>query len=279
MGILGIGAAVGVGIGIDKIKDARGTEIGDTLVNRFGYLDSRNPVWGKRDTDGIFKKSLTIIPKAVDAIVEILGEGTRLFMQNEMYMWYNMPDRFVGKSVANGCHFLVTMLPNKTLIKRIRDGKCSIPPIIRSWHINEISIPSLNFSKQTIMYGNVPRGFSVIDDNPINTNVEITFEEDNVGSIEYFKNWLQKTIIDSEGLHVPPNLQKLFNIVVTQFDASGYPTGIYTLKNCYYVQSMGTNLSYVNNSIITRKISFGTEQIAHFNPTYFASEFIQSKLF
>lgn len=243
------------------------------------YLAERKPVWSVKNDDNFIKKSLSIIPKAIDAIVEILGEGTRTFMQTELYMWYNMPDRFVGKSVVNGCHFIVTMLPNKTLLKRIKDGKLSVPPIIRSWHVTDVSVPSLDFKRETIMYGNIPRGFTVIGDNPLNATVDITFEEDNVGSIEYLKNWLQKTIIDSDGLHVPPNLQKLFNIVVTQFDPSGYPIGIYTIKNCYYVQSTGLNLGYSSSNIVTRKISFGSEQIGYFNPTHFVSEFISSKIF
>jgi hypothetical protein len=218
----------------------------------------------------------TVVATVSSFLRGVLGFPMRTVVADSINDWFHNPDAVIGKSIARGYTFKVTMIPNLMLLDRVFSGHITAPPLIKSWHVKDINIPHYDFKKETVFAGKIPRSYGVADKQGL-PDVEITFEEDNAGSIEYFANWLRKTIINAKGLHNPPVMQKLFHFVVIHYDVDGYPMNMYAIKDCFYSGSGGTKLSYTADGAVDKTIKFGCDNIGYMNLSYLAQSLLGGK--
>lgn len=172
-----------------------------------------------------------------------------------------------GKSIQKSYRFLVTFFPNMFLsAQRPQIFKEIGPmPLVRSFHIQSISIPQYTFTKETQYYGNAPRSFPILKHDGF--EVKIEFEEDDHGTIGFFISWLQRLAIEpSKGYYTPPDFVKLPLIsVITETD-NGTPIAVYTLHDAFYLTATGPDLNYSDSASIKYSITFNVDVINSFFP-------------
>lgn len=179
----------------------------------------------------------------------------------ELLRYFRQPETAFGKSIQRSWQFYGLFIYNP--FKRITDLTSLVsefPPIIQSFHILDVTIPVYNFEKIVMMYGQVPRSFPVLKFEGFNFNV--TLEEDEQGTVEYFINWNQRNIIDSEGYYNAPNKMKIPAFVVEVQDKMGVPVVYYTFHDIYYLQASEANYSYAINESIRRTVTFGCDRMS-----------------
>jgi len=175
-----------------------------------------------------------------------------------------------SKSIQHSFRFFVTFPPdllpsgNKLLLyKRI-----GYPPIIRSWHVVNIDIPSLEFKPEQQNYGPLARNFPSLEMDGF--KVKIEFEEDQNGTIAYFINWLIRSMIDKRGLYTPPDTCKIPVMILICEDEMGLPINMYTIHDMFYLSNDGPNLGYDKNESVKYSIAFNADRINSFQPKAWA---------
>lgn len=187
----------------------------------------------------------------------------------ELQSWYRLPEQLWGKSIQPAFRFYVTHIYNPFKLFLKEGGP---PPIIRSYHVASIDIPTYNFTKESVQYGAVPRTFAVLDFKD-GMNIEVTYEEDELGTIAYFINWLQKQIIDRRGYYQAP-LNGRIMIVVEIQDKNGIPTAYYIFHDCYFQTASNASYSYDSNDSIKYTISYACDRMSVSFPKYTPAGFI-----
>jgi len=222
-------------------------------------------------------------------------KAIRGMMQGWMYMYYNRPKELRGKTIQKGYRFVTMVLPNDMYFKRLfgkikadrnstyasGGGKvlaladtidlAPFESLMNGWYVKNATLPSYKVGKESQSFGVLPKTYPVfgMNDGDAIEPIVIDFEEDEWGTIEWFINWAYTTIINKNGTHVPPNLTKMFNIVVMRLNDDAFPTDVYVYRNCYYMGTGGDlRVSYDDTGATTRTIKFGTDRISYFNPKY-----------
>lgn len=181
----------------------------------------------------------------------------------ELQGFYKLPQTLFGKSVQANWRFLVKFIPTYQ-----NDGfkEFGPMPIIQSWHVLNIAIPTYNFKKEIMMYGQIPRSFPVL--NYEGFDITVTFEEDELGTISYFINWLQKNIIKSDGRYRGALRNRFGHIAVELQDKNGIPVVYYVFKNCYYLASDGVSLDYGSNESLKYNVTFSCDVMQTYYTKY-----------
>ena len=153
----------------------------------------------------------------------------------ELNAYFNLPEQLFGKSIQPSFRFFVAHIYNPFrggIRKNLVEGP---GPIIRPYHVESVQIPTYQFDKESMKYGAVPRTFPILSLDK-GMNVQVTYEEDELGTIAYLINWLQKSIIDRRGYYQSP-LENRIMIIVEVQDKNGIPAVYYIFHDCYYQQA------------------------------------------
>jgi hypothetical protein len=171
-----------------------------------------------------------------------------------------------SKSIQHAFRFFVSFIPDALpspakleLYKRI-----GFPPIIRSWHVTDIDIPSYEFKAEQHDYGPLSRNLPVMEMDGF--KVKIGFEEDQNGTIAYFINWLIRSMIDRSGLYTPPDICKIPVMIVLTEDELGLPISFYTIHDLFFLSHDGPNLGYDKSESVKYSITFSADRINSFQP-------------
>ena len=138
--------------------------------------------------------------------------------------------------------------------------KMEFPPVIQPFHILGLTIPTYSFNKNTMMYGQVPRSYPTLDFDGFQLTIEL--EEDEQGTVEYFINWNQRNIIDSDGYHNAPNKVKMRAFTVEVQDKRGIPVVYYVFHDLFYLGANDSNYSYAGNGSIKRSLTFACDRVS-----------------
>lgn len=181
-----------------------------------------------------------------------------------MRQWYRLPELAFGKSIQKSWQFFVTFLDNPLSNRRSSDP--GPMPIIRAYHVLDVNLPTYMFEKVIMYYGQVPRSFPVLKFEGF--NVDITFEEDELGTIDYFINWCQRCIIDKDGYYRNPGNRKIKALVVEVQDKNGIPVMYYVFHDLYFLNADAVSYSYERNESVKRKITFGVDRMTTYYTKY-----------
>lgn len=177
----------------------------------------------------------------------------------EILRYFKEPETAFGKSVQPDWRFYGLFVFNP--LQGISVGRgLEMPPVIQSFHLISVTIPTYAFQKEVMMYGQVPRSFPVLDFNGF--DLSMTLEEDQSGTVEYFINWNQRNIIDSDGYYNAPDLMKLHAFVVEVQDKMGLPVCYYTFHDIYFLAADPVTYSYESNSPVRRNLTFGCDRLS-----------------
>jgi len=168
---------------------------------------------------------------------------------------------FSEKSIQTNFRFNVTFIDNPSnidLIKRIGPM-----PLLENWHILGVSIPQCDFKKEVQMYGPVPRSFPYIEFDGMEFKIE--FEEDSYGTIGYFVTYLQRRVVDKRGYYTPPGKVKIPRVIVVTEDHNGFPVGVFTFHQCYFLQAQEIEYRQDGNESVKYSVVFNSDfMTAHF---------------
>lgn len=178
----------------------------------------------------------------------------------ELQSFYNLPEILTGKSVVPSFRFYATFIDNPFSRSKFSAG---VMPIIRAYNILSMTLPTYKFKREVMLYGQVPRSFPVYDGEVL--ELSVTFEEDENASIAYFVNWMQRCIINSDGLYNPPLEQRIGNLVVEVEDKMGIPIMVHTFNKIFFIDSTDCTLDYSSNDSIKYTVRFGFDTMS----TYF----------
>ena len=172
----------------------------------------------------------------------------------ELNAFYKLPEQLFGKSIQPAYRFYATFLDNP-----FKDAYEDIEsmPIIRPYHFNSITIPTYNFKLDKVYYGVIPRTFALLDFEGL--TVDVTFEEDELGTIAYFINWMQRNIIDSNGYYKAPLKNRIGNLVVEVQDRQALPVVYYIFRNIYYNSSNAIAYDYSMGESIKYQVTFAVD--------------------
>lgn len=177
----------------------------------------------------------------------------------ELLRYFRQPETAFGKSIQRNWQFLGLFLYNP--FQGVKLGRAKeFPPVIQPFHILDITIPTYSFEKEIMMYGQVPRTFPVLDFKGF--NIDVTFEEDEQGTVEYFINWNQRNIIDKNGYYNAPNNVKMRAFTVEVQDKMGIPVLYYIFHDLYFLNASSVNYTYGGNDSIKRTITFGCDRMS-----------------
>jgi hypothetical protein len=185
----------------------------------------------------------------------------------ELLRYFRQPETAFGKSIQRDwqfwCFFIYNPFSNETKITNsLRQNLSSInkdfPPIIQPFHVINVTIPAYEFKREVMMYGQIPRSFPVLDFQGF--EVQITLEEDEQGTVEYFINWLQRKIIDNEGYYNAPNKTKIPALVVEIQDKMGIPVLYYIFHDIFITHVDSIAYSYESNNPIRRNLTFACDR-------------------
>lgn len=170
------------------------------------------------------------------------------------------------KSIQKSYKFLVTFWddltvfnPNKTALME----EIGSMPLIKFWHVLSISIPQYPFGKDNVQYGPIAKTFPVMQDFN-GFDVRITFEEDEFGTIAYFINWLQRKIIDRDGMYRSQRDNRIDHLIIETQDDNGLPIQLYWYKNIYFQNVNEVTFDYGSPDSIKYDITFGADYLTFF---------------
>ncbi len=189
----------------------------------------------------------------------------------ELLRYYRLPEVAFGKSVLPGYRFYTVFFDNmlKRLDPESPSGANGPMPWVTALHVKNITIPTYNFRKEVMMYGQVPRAFPVLEFDGL--QIQMTLEEDEFGTIAYFMTWLQKTIINSDGTYRAPNDSYFGYLIVEVQDKNGLPVAYYSFKDLYYITSDNITYDYSNGDSIKYNLTLGANRML----TWYPKQFLQ----
>ena len=178
----------------------------------------------------------------------------------ELQSFFKLPEQFSGKSIQRSYNFYVTFWDNP--LKRIRGENLKLGPmpILRSYHVQSVTIPHYKFDRKVMLYGQVPRTFPLL--NFEGFELSMVLEEDELGSIAYFIQWLQRTIINRDGLYNAPLDSKVAFISVEIQDKNGIPVVYYIFHDCYFLNVSDITYDYATNESIKYNLTFGCDRVS-----------------
>jgi len=132
-------------------------------------------------------------------------------------------------------------------------------PVIKQWHVSNITIPQYKFHAEAQNYGPLTKSFPVMDKEPL--KITVTMDEDEQGTIAYFINWMHRRIIDKNngGVHRSQKLNRITDLIVETEDDSGFPIQIYWFKNIFLSEVNETTFDYSTNENIKYTLGFAAD--------------------
>jgi len=197
----------------------------------------------------------------------------------ELMSYFSLPATLFGKSIQRSYSFYATFLDNP-FNKGGNRKKTGPMPIIRPSHFLSVTLPTYQFTKESIIFGQVPVSFPVLNvENAREMTVSCDFEEDEFGTIEFFISWCQRSIIDNDGYYVNPLNNRIGHLIVEVTDPTGLPILYYTMKDLYYLNASDVTYAYDTNDSIKRTITFGVDRIETLFTKYSAVNALQKVAF
>ena len=195
----------------------------------------------------------------------------------ELLRYFRQPETAYGKSVQREFQFWGFFMYNpfsdliaesnsvpRSARQKLKDTLGNVnsdfPPIVQPFHILGVTIPTYTFAKKIMWYGTVPRTFPYLSMDGFNLQVQL--EEDEIGSVEYFINWNQRNLIDSEGYYTPPNQMKIKGFILEVQDHFGIPVIYYVFHDLYFLEADAANYSYESNGSVKRNVTFGCDRMS-----------------
>lgn len=189
----------------------------------------------------------------------------------ELNAFYNLPSQLGGKSVQPAWRFYVAHIYNPMMgvsnigdvAKRLLEGPS---PLMRAYHVKNVSVPTYQFNKEIQEYGAVPRSFAVLNANQ-GLNLQLTYEEDDKGTIGYLVNWMQRRTINRNGYYNAPMKTRMM-IIVEAHDQNGVPNAVYIFHDCFYTLCGEAQYSYDSNAPMSYAVSYGFDRMSVSFPKY-----------
>ncbi len=195
--------------------------------------------------------------------------------QGEVNGFYSLPELAFGKSIQPAYKFVASFLENP--FKPVTNRDIGPMPVIMPWHITSVTIPNYQFKMDKVMYGVVPKVFPLLDFEEA-LKLKVTFEEDELGTIAYFINWMQRNIIDRDGYYRAPQETKIGHFVVEVQDRNGFPVLYYVFKNIVFHDASDPTFDYTSNEVIKYDITFVSEILETWFVKYGAISKVQQKV-
>jgi len=175
--------------------------------------------------------------------------------------YFYTPSMLYGKSIQPSWKFIVQFVPKPS--NQMPSGSETGPmPVLKPYHVIDVTLPTYRFRKETVMYGDLPRSFPVLETSHFrDLSVSLTMEEDELGTISFLINWLQRTIIDKDGFYYGPLQSRIGDLVVGVEDKNGLPIVFYIFRELYYLAADDVTYSYETNDPIRYSITFSAERI------------------
>ena len=136
-------------------------------------------------------------------------------------------------------------------------------PIIKPWHILNVTTPQYPFGKDNVQYGPLAKTYPVMADFN-GFDIRVTFEEDNKGTIAYFINWLQRKILDSDGRYRSQTENRIDHMIIETQDDAGLPIQLYWYQNIYFQNASENTLDYSTVDSVKYDITFGADYMKFF---------------
>jgi len=182
----------------------------------------------------------------------------------------NIKSFFTEKTIQRSDKFYVTILPpnppidaiNREYYEKLNTYTGPMPDI-KNWHVNDVSIPSYDFQKESVFGdGPLPKSFPVLKHDSF--DVKITLEEDSYGTIRDFITWCQRRIIDGNGLYWNQSLNRIPKIMIFLVDETNVEVAAFVFSNCYFVNSEALNLSYGETNQIKYTLTFVSDLVEYY---------------
>jgi hypothetical protein len=179
--------------------------------------------------------------------------------QGELNSYFRLPSSVFGKSIQRSYNFFSTFLDNPFTPRRPDLGPM---PLVLPYHILSVTLPTYKFSKEVLIFGQVPVTFPVLNvDDAKELSVQVLLEEDELGTIEFFITWCQRNIIDNDGYYTAPLKNRIGHLIIEVDDPNGIPIVFYTLKSLYYLNASDVTYDYSTNESIKRTVTFGVDRV------------------
>lgn len=128
-------------------------------------------------------------------------------------------------------------------------------PQIRNFDVTNISLPTYSFKKEIQKFGNFPKSFPVLDHDGF--EITILFEETADHRVGRFVNWLQRKIMQSDGIYNPPDRSKFDRMIVRILNDFDQVVAEYVFPNVYFLRLQNVIYDYSTNEITRYEITFG----------------------
>ena len=125
---------------------------------------------------------------------------------------------------------------------------------IKPWHVKSVSLPSFGTKFEEQKVGQFTIRHPMLElDNPL---LKISFEEDDMGTIQKFIYWLLKRRMDENGFYYPLEDSKINSIKVELYDPDFVFKTIYTFYDCCLATTTGLELSYAATEATAYDLEF-----------------------
>jgi len=162
---------------------------------------------------------------------------------------------YSNKTVQRVYNFFVTFDNNPTLDEKVINQDPM--PKIEDWHIRNVTIPNYDFQKEVEKYGSIPRSFPKLSFDGFEVRIEL--EEDEKGTIAYFINWLQRRILNRNGIYNPPDSNRIDVITVQIKDNAGQKVVNYYFRDAYFLKADDVQYDYATNDALRYILTFGVD--------------------
>lgn len=191
-------------------------------------------------------------------IVGIKPESPKYKPANDNVITKAISKFYAEKSISHSYNFIVDFSQMPTFVHRE----------IESFYVKSVSIPNHNFEIKSVMYGSVPKSYTIMaKDRPL--QIGINFEDDLNLSVLKLAYELQTTIIDNEGFYRPLDTRNLGNLTVVMFSTQGLPVFKWECLNLFYLGFSDTiQLAYENSESVKVEMKFGCNAIKYVGYDY-----------
>lgn len=128
---------------------------------------------------------------------------------------------------------------------------------LNEFHVKKVNLSQFKFKREMQSLGIFQKTYPVLDHKGL--ELEIEFEEDALGTVGFFIQWLQARIIDEQGVYTSLSEIYIDPITVNITDERSDLVATYSFRNCYFLDASKGEYDYRNNKTVTYSIIFGTD--------------------
>lgn len=167
---------------------------------------------------------------------------------------YYSGNSILGKNILPSYSFFVDIIDSSIYV----DGGINLFPKFQHFHVLNVNLPiAYDIKKETQKYGMMVRSFPFIDYDGLEFSIQ--FEEDQVGTITNFIQWLQRRMVTEDGLCQPPVNIRLKRFVITVENQFGVPVIMVFFNNVYFLRASTMNLNYAENGSVKYDVTFNAD--------------------